>query len=421
MKVLILGSGGREHALAWKISRSAALTGLWVLPGSEGIAEYAESLQGDPESPGTVVESARRIGADLVVVGPEAPLAAGVVDALEANGIAAFGPRRDAARIESSKVYAKELMVEAGIPTAPFAVFSDAESALAHVAERTLPMVVKADGLAAGKGVTVARAREQAEDAVREAMIDGRFGEAGAQILVEDCLVGEELSLMAISDGEVVVPLQPARDYKALRDGDEGPNTGGMGCVSPVPGCGEDLVSRVCRDVLQPAVSAMARRGTPFRGLLYAGLMLTAEGPRVLEFNCRFGDPETQVVLPRMRSDLLPILAASAGMRDDLEDLGVKLEWSRDAAVCVVMASGGYPLSYETGFPIEGLDAVSPGGFVFHAGTARDDEGWITSGGRVLGVTGLGPSIEEARDTAYDAVGRIAFPGAHFRSDVAAF
>ncbi|MFO7942673.1 MAG: phosphoribosylamine--glycine ligase [Bacillota bacterium] len=418
MRVLILGSGGREHALAWKLNQSPRVTGLHVMPGSAGMEDLAFRILEDPLDSSEVLDSARGIGADLVVVGPEAPLAEGIVDVLLDAGIPAFGPTRNAARIESSKIFAKELMREAGIPTANFEIFDRPDAALEYVERVSLPTVIKADGLAAGKGVTVASSREEAREAVEEAMIDRRFGSAGERLLVEDCLVGEELSVMAISDGETVVLLAAARDYKAVDDGDRGPNTGGMGCISPVPGCDEEMLEEVRSRILQPAIDEMKRGGTPFRGLLYAGLMLTDEGPMVLEFNCRFGDPETQVVLPRMRSDLLPLLEASAGVSGDLSELEGQLRWYPDAAACVIMASGGYPGSYETGLPIVGLDELPEDILVFHAGTDRGPSGWVTAGGRVLGVTATGPDLESARRSAYAAVEEISFPYAHFRRDI---
>ncbi|MFP4200096.1 MAG: phosphoribosylamine--glycine ligase [Clostridia bacterium] len=420
MRVLILGSGGREHALAWKLNQSPEVTGLYAMPGSAGMESLAFRVLGDPSDPSEVLKSARSIGADLVVVGPEAPLAEGVVDVLDDAGIPAFGPTRDAARIESSKIFAKELMREAGIPTADFEVFDRPEAAMDHVERIPLPTVIKADGLAAGKGVTVASSREEAREAVKEAMVDRRFGSAGSRLLIEDCLVGEELSVMAVSDGETVVPLAAARDYKAVDDGDRGPNTGGMGCISPVPGCDDDMLREVRKYILQPAVDQMRRRGSPFRGLLYAGLMLTADGPMVLEFNCRFGDPETQVVLPRMESDLLPLLLSSAGVFGDLSQLEGQLFWCPDSAVCVVMASGGYPGSYQTGLPILGLDELPEEVEVFHAGTDRGSSGWVTAGGRVLGVTAMGSDLESARRSVYAAVEEISFPHAHFRRDIGA-
>ncbi len=419
MRVMILGSGGREHALAHKMADSSLVEELYALPGSAGMREICRGVEGDPEDIPAVLRAASERGIDLVVVGPEAPLAAGVVDALGELGIAAFGPTGEAARLESSKVYAKEAMVEAGVPTARFEVFDDPEAALAHVEERPLPMVIKADGLAAGKGVTVAATRAEARRAVSEAMVEGRFADAGSRVLIEDCLRGSEISVMAISDGESVLPLAPARDYKAAQDGDVGPNTGGMGCVSPVPDCDDALVEEVRRDILVPVIDLMRRRGHPFSGVLYAGLMLTAEGPMVLEFNCRFGDPETQVVLPRMTSDLVPLLIASAGMEgaESLSELDAS--WTPESAVCVVMASEGYPGSYERGVPITGLDKVEDGAWIFHAGTNFDGKRWVTDGGRVLGVTALGPDAGVARRRAYEIVEGISFAGAHYRRDIA--
>ncbi len=419
MRVLVIGSGGREHALTKKIAESERVTGLYAMPGSAGIESLAVRVPGDTEDPREVLRVAREIEAEFVVVGPEGPLAVGVVDTLADAGVPAFGPMRAAARLESSKVYAKEVMRQAGVPTAASRVFEDADEARQHLASRGFPVVIKADGLAAGKGVTVAPDHETADAAIREAMIDRRFGSAGSRVIIEDCLHGKELSVMAISDGKTVLPLAPARDYKAVNDGDRGPNTGGMGCVSPVPGVDAGLLEDVRSRIMQPVVTFMRTRGIPFRGVLYAGLMLTEEGPMVLEFNCRFGDPETQVVLPRMQSDIVPLLLASAGVEGDLAALGARLRWHDGAAVCVVMASGGYPGSYEVGLPIRGLESVPEDVIVYHAGTHREEKGWVTAGGRVLGVTGLGLTPGEARRRAYEGVRVIDFPGAHYRTDIA--
>lgn len=416
--VMVVGSGGREHTLVSKISESPLVGTVYALPGGDGMGGEAALIPGDASDIEGIVRAAVGRGVGLVVVGPENPLAEGVVDALGEAGIAAFGPDRRAARIESSKVFAKDLMHKYAIPSADYRVFSDHEEAAAHARERSFPAVIKADGLAAGKGVTVAASREEGLAALREIMVERRFGSAGDRVIVEDCLVGDELSVMAVTDGVTVVPLEPAQDHKAVYDGDEGPNTGGMGAYSPVNLYDEELAERILSEILQPTVDAMAAEGVDFRGILYAGLMLTSDGPMVLEFNCRFGDPETQVVLPRMESDLVPLLLASAGVEGDLGELGNALRWHSDSAVCVVLASGGYPLEYETGMTIHGLDQLPPEAILYHAGTRLKDGEWVTAGGRVLGVTVLGGDLEAARERAYVQIEGISFRGMHYRRDI---
>lgn len=416
--VMVVGSGGREHTLVSKIAESPLVGSVYALPGSDGMRGDAELIPGDAEDVKGVASIAREKDVGLVVVGPENPLAQGAVDALREVGIPAFGPDRRAARIESSKVFAKDLMSKYGIPSADYRVFSDHSDAVAHLQERPFPAVIKADGLAAGKGVTVAGDREEGLSALHDIMVERRFGSAGDRVIVEDCLVGEELSVMAVTDGVTVIPLEPAQDHKAVYEGDEGPNTGGMGAYSPVSLYDEELAERIRTGILQPTVEAMAQEGAPFRGVLYAGLMLTADGPMVLEFNCRFGDPETQVVLPRMESDLVPLLLASAGVRGDLGQLRDTMRWRGESAVCVVLASGGYPLEYETGVRIRGLDRVPPDVILYHAGTRLQDGEWLTAGGRVLGVTVLGEDLEAARDRVYAEIDRISFSGMHYRRDI---
>ncbi|HWO93659.1 MAG TPA: phosphoribosylamine--glycine ligase [Dehalococcoidia bacterium] len=416
MRVLIVGSGGREHALAWKIGQSPKLDALFVAPGNAGIARLAAavpSVRSDDE----IIALARGERIDLVVVGPEAPLATGLVDRLLAAGIAAFGPTAGAARIESSKAFAKQLMFQHGIPTAAARIFDDPDEALAYVRTLEAPPVVKADGIASGKGVTVPATREEAEQAVVRAMLDREYGAAGARVLVEERLEGREASAHALSDGRHVLQLPFARDYKRALDGDRGPNTGGMGAYSPLEDVTPELEETVQRTVTEPTIAALAAEGAPFRGLLYPGLMLTPDGPKVIEFNARFGDPETQVLLPRIESDLLDLLWACA-----TGDLGeARLRVSPKAAVGVVMASGGYPGPYRTGVPIEGLESVDDDVLVFHAGTALNDSGQlVTSGGRVLTVVALGDTVAQATARAYDNVGRIRFEGAHVRRDIAA-
>ena len=411
MKVLVLGSGGREHALCWKISLSPRLTKLWCAPGSPGTGQVAENVALDAESPAAVVAFARQHGVDLVVVGPEAPLVKGVADALRAADIAVFGPNAAAAEIEGSKAFSKEIMDAARIPTAGFRVFEDAHEAEAW-ARAQGRIVVKADGLAAGKGVIVAPTPEEAAEAVRTLAATP----AGKRLVLEELLEGEEVSVIALCDGERYVLLPPARDHKRVGDGDTGPNTGGMGAYAPAAWFSDEDMAEMGRTVIAPTLAEMRRRGREFRGALYAGLMLTAKGPRVLEFNARFGDPETQALMMQIGEDLLPLLDAAA--RGRLTQAHVQLE--AGATVGVVMASEGYPQSPKTGDVIEGLDRVSPDVQVFHAGTKRSDGRVVTSGGRVLTVCARGRDLAEAREKAYQAVSLISFRGMHFRRDIAA-
>ncbi|MBI4575390.1 MAG: phosphoribosylamine--glycine ligase [Planctomycetes bacterium] len=416
MRLLVLGGGGREHALIRCLARSPLVSALLAAPGNGGIADQAHCVNADPTDLEAMVDLARAEAVSLVVVGPEAPLAAGLVDAMEEHGIAAFGPSRRAARLETSKVYAKRVMRKYGIPTADFRVFDDAPSALAHLADATYPRVVKADGLAGGKGVYVCPDALSAREAVEAIMLGRRHGEAGRQVVVEECLMGEEASLMAVTDGEAVLTLPAARDYKRALDDDRGPNTGGMGAYSPAEALDARTEQEVVRTIVVPAIHAMSREGHPFKGVLYAGLMLTRAGPRALEFNVRFGDPETQAVLSRLRSDLAEILVATCEHR-----LGsVEPAWDTRPAVCVVMASQGYPGEVSTGHPVEGLaeaEAMADVA-VYHAGTRRADGRILTSGGRVLGVTALGEDRDLARRRAYEACERIHFEGASYRRDV---
>jgi phosphoribosylamine---glycine ligase len=409
-RVLVVGGGGREHALVRALLRSPQEPELLAAPGNPGIARDGVECLPDAD----LVALARERAVDLVVVGPEAPLVAGVVDDLADAGIRAFGPSRAAARIEGSKTYAKELMRRCGVPTASYVRFRDREEAAAHLACASYPAVLKADVLAAGKGVIIAADEREARAALGVFFDEKRFGET--EVVLEEFLEGEELSLLALCDGERAVPLAPAQDYKRIFDGDEGPNTGGMGSYSPVPGIDAERAQEIARAVHQPIVDELARQGTPFHGVLYAGLMMGDEGAKVLEYNCRFGDPETQAVLPRLRSDLLELLEAATrpgGLA------GVEPEWSPDWAVTVVMASRGYPESSSKGDPISGLDDVE-GAEVLHAGTAERDGQIVTAGGRVLNVTALGPTPGEARDRAYAAAERIDFDGRQMRTDIAA-
>jgi phosphoribosylamine--glycine ligase len=407
--VLVVGGGGREHALIRTLLRGSRKPDLIAAPGNAGIArDGIECLPADD-----VVALARERKVDLAVVGPEAPLVGGLVDDLSAVGIAAFGPSRAAAHIEGSKAYAKQLMKAAGVPTASHVLFRDRDEAAAHLACASYPAVLKADVLAAGKGVIIAADEREAREAIDVFFAEKRFGHT--DVVLEEFLAGEELSLLALCDGERAVPLAPAQDYKRIFDGDRGPNTGGMGSYSPVPGVDAATADELTRVVHQPVVEELRRRGTPFHGVLYAGLMMTAGGPKVLEYNARFGDPETQAVLPRLRSDLLELLEASTAP-GGLE--GVVPEWLPDWAVTVVLASRGYPESSSTGDVIRGLDEVE-GAEVFHAGTAERDGEIVTAGGRVLGVTALGATPGEARERAYAAAERITFEGRQMRTDIA--
>ncbi|HSK95550.1 MAG TPA: phosphoribosylamine--glycine ligase [Euzebyales bacterium] len=419
MKVLVLGGGGREHALCSALHRAAAVDALDCAPGNAGIAALAIC---HPEVDATdcdaVVALARRLAADLVVVGPEAPLVAGVADALRAAGIAVFGPSAAAARIEGSKRFAKEVMAAAGVPTAQYWSGDDPEAAVAALDGFAPPYVVKADGLAAGKGVRICADRAGAEVAIEEMMIAGMFGDAGNVVVIEEYLDGPEVSVFALCDGATCRLLAPAQDFKRALDGDEGPNTGGMGAWCPYP-LTEDVLASLRAEVFLPVLDELGRRGTPFVGVLYGGFVLTADGPRVLEFNARFGDPETQVVLPRLRSDLGALLSACA--HGQLGSAG-ELSWDPRACVTVVLASGGYPGAYTTGAVIDGLDRAAgrPDALVFHAGTAADGDAVVTAGGRVLAVSGLGADVPHARAAAYAAADHISFDRMHRRGDIAA-
>ncbi len=418
MKVLVIGSGGREHALVWKLRQSPRITQLWCAPGNGGIGDEAECLPTDVKSLDALLETAHRLRPDLTVVGPEAPLALGIVDEFHRRGFRIFGPTQAAARLESSKSFAKEFMQRHRIPTAHYAICGTAKNVQDALPHFHPPIVVKADGLAAGKGVVVTRTKEEAT-AVAAEMLSGKLlGAAGARVVIEEFLEGEELSFLVISDGVRVAPLVAAQDHKRVGDHDTGPNTGGMGAYSTADLVDPQMRKWILEHIAVPVVTGMAEEGNEFRGVLYCGLMMTARGPMVLEFNCRFGDPETQPILMRLESDLLDALEASVEGRVSEGDF----KWSSEAAVCVVMASGGYPGEYETGKPIQGLndaaqmDAVK----VFHAGTQKKNGAFYTSGGRVLGVTARAGELKTAVERAYEAVARISFAGAHFRRDIAA-
>jgi phosphoribosylamine--glycine ligase len=411
MDVLLLGGGGREHALAWAIARSPLLGRLWLAPGSDGMAGLGERVALDPCDPAAVTVFARDRGVDLVVVGPEAPLAAGVADALEAAGVPVFGPTAAAARLESSKSFAKEVADACGAPTAAWARFDDLGRARAHVAGAGAPIVVKADGLAAGKGVTVAMTTAEAL-----AALDAAFIDPGAAVVVEAFMTGEEASLFVLCDGATAVPFGSAQDHKRAFDGDTGPNTGGMGACSPAPVLTPEVEARAMAEIVRPVLAEMARRGAPYRGVLYAGLMIEGGVPRLVEFNARFGDPEAQALVMRLEGDLLAALTAAAqgALTADMA------RWRDDAALTVVMAAKGYPGAYATGEAIEGLDeaAADPDVVIFHAGTRRDGDLWRSAGGRVLNVTARGRDVAEARARAYGAVAKIRWPGGFCRGDI---
>lgn len=415
MKVLVVGGGGREHTLVWKLKKSPRVDKIYCAPGNGGIAQDAECISIAAEDIKGLAEFAEREKIDLTVVGPETPLVAGIGDLFSSRGLKLFGPRGKAALLEGSKVFAKQVMSKYSVATAAFAVFQDAIEALNYVRKLGGPCVVKADGLAAGKGVIIAKNTEEAEDAVKLVMEKRAFGEAGNSVVIEELLEGEEVSVLAFTDGKTIRPLVASQDHKRIYDGDQGPNTGGMGAYSPPPVYTEDLHARVLREVLEPVIYGLAADGIQYKGVIYAGLMLTKKGPYVLEFNCRFGDPETQVVIPRLKTDLVDVMEAVVEER--LDD--VQLEWDPRAAVCVVMASGGYPGSYEKGKVITGLDQLPPDVLAFHAGTAISGEQLVTSGGRVLGITGFGATIEEAVQRAYAGVEKIHFDGMHYRHDIA--
>lgn len=409
LKVLVVGSGGREHALAWRLVQSGGVKA-YAAPGNPGIASVATCLPVAPTDATALASIAADLRIDLTVVGPEAPLAAGLADVFAARGLRVFGPTAAAAQIEASKVFAKSLMRRWQIPTADFEVFDGAEEALAYLRRARGPVVVKADGLAAGKGVVVAHTVDEAETAVADLMVRRVHGPAGARVVIEECLQGEEASVLALVCGERVWPLVPARDYKRAGDGDCGSNTGGMGAIAPAPMA--DGVHQQIAEMLERVAAGMVREGRPYAGVLYAGIMVTADGPKVLEFNCRFGDPEAQVILPLLEGDL------TGAMLDTLEARRPSLRWRDAAAACVVLASGGYPGSYHTGCVINGLASPPADALVFHAGTATRDGQLITAGGRVLNVVGLGPTLDQARERAYAGVSRITFDGMQYRTDI---
>jgi phosphoribosylamine--glycine ligase len=417
MKVLVVGSGGREHALCWSFKHSPLCTKLYCAPGNAGIARIATCLAIDPNDSDMLVATCADLGIDFVMVGPEGPLANGLIDKLRAANILCFGPTQKAAALESSKGFMKDLCALANVPTAAYQRFTDPLAAKDYVCLKGAPIVVKADGLAAGKGVTVARTIQEAFKAIDAAMIDGAFGASGQEIVIEECLIGEEASFFALCDGETAIPFTAAQDHKAAYDGDQGPNTGGMGAYSPAPIVDPAMTDRIMREIIQPTLTAMKTIGAPFTGVLFAGLMITANGPKLIEYNVRFGDPETQAMLPRLKSDLLDaLLHVSKG-----EANKVHLIWDDKAALCVVMAAKGYPDKYEKGTEIGNLREVNLilDTAVFHAGTIKDDKGRIlANGGRVLGVTGRGPTLQDAYNKAYEVVSQIEWPDGFYRHDI---
>jgi len=414
MKILVIGSGGREHAIVWKLNQSKDVQKIYCAPGNGGISKLAECVDIKVEDINRLVEFVKNNKVDITIVGPELPLVLGIVDEFQKHGLRIFGPSKYASQLEGSKVFSKQLMWKYKIPTADGRIFNEARHAIEYIKSHRAPVVVKADGLAAGKGVIVAKNVDEAVHAVSDIMEKKVFGEAGSKLIVEECLEGEEISILAFSDGKNVIPLVPSQDHKRIFDNDKGPNTGGMGAYSPVPVMNDELQWKVLKEVLEPTVKAMASEGHIYKGILYAGLMLTQNGPKVLEYNVRFGDPETQAVLPRMTSDLLdPIIGIING---DISKCNIS--WTKQACICIVAASGGYPDKYEKGFEITGLNSVTEA-IVFHAGTKSENNKILTSGGRVLGITALGDSIDEALKKGYVAASKINFKNMYYRKDIA--
>ena len=415
MKVLVVGGGGREHAICWKLAQSPRVEQLYCAPGNAGIARLAQCVPIKATDVDGMVAWARENAMDFVMVAPDDPLALGMVDALEGAGIPAFGPRKNAAVIEASKAFSKELMKKYRIPTARYETFTDMEAALAYVEAQGAPIVVKADGLALGKGVVVAQTVEEARTAVREMMGDKKFGESGSTVVIEECMTGPEVTVLAFCDGEHLAPMPSSQDHKRAFDGNRGPNTGGMGAFSPSPNYTPEIAAECMEKIFLPTVQALNAEDRPFKGVIYFGLMLTKDGPKVVEYNARFGDPETQAVLSLLDSDLLDIFEACVnGTLDQLD-----IRWKKGAACCLVLASGGYPVKYQSGYPISGLEEAGRSAVVFHAGTRTGEKGEIlTAGGRVLGVTALGGSLEEAIANAYAAAGPVTFQDMHFRTDI---
>lgn len=415
MKVMIVGGGGREHALAWKIAQSPKVKRLYAAPGNVGMEQIAKCIGISPSDPQKLANFAEEKDVDLTLVGPELPLSLGIVDLFAKRGLRIFGPSQRAARIESSKGFAKEFMRRWNIPTAPFMLFTDPEEAIDYLKGKEFPLVIKADGLAAGKGSIVARSLEEALAAIKAIMVKKIFGRSGKKVVIENYLRGEEATILVISDGKSFIPLPPAKDYKPIYNGDRGPNTGGMGSYAPAQAIDEDLMERIKRQILQPTIKGLSQEGIKYKGVLYVGLMLTPEGPQVMEYNCRFGDPETQALIPLLRTDLVEI--AEWVIEERLK--GKRIEWEKGASVCVVLASEGYPGKYKKGAVISGTEGVTKNILLFHAGTAKRGDKLLTNGGRVLGVTAKGKDLKEARENAYKGVKAISFPGMQFRGDIA--
>lgn len=414
MKVLVVGSGGREHAILWKLKQSPRITKLYCAPGNGGISDIAECVPIGATDIEGIVEFSRKEKMDMVVVAPDDPLAAGMVDALEKAGIRAFGPRQNAAILEASKVFSKDLMKKYSIPSASYESFDNSNAAIEYVKSAKLPLVVKADGLALGKGVLICNTVKEAIEAILSIMEDKKFGAAGQRIVVEEFMTGPEVSVLAFTDGKTIIPMESSQDHKRAFDNDQGLNTGGMGTFSPSRVYSEELQDICMKTIFIPTINAMNLEGRPFKGVLFFGLMLTKDGPKVLEYNARFGDPETQVVLPRLENDLLDIFEAVIDEKLDT----IKLTWKQNTAVCVVMASGGYPESYAKGYEIKGLTSVEKDIIVFHAGTKKENNKYYTNGGRVLGVTAEADNIKNAREKAYNAISGISFKDAHYRKDI---
>jgi phosphoribosylamine--glycine ligase len=417
MKVLVIGSGGREHALVWKISQSPRVTKIYCAPGSAAIAELAECVAINPEQIEKLADFAAREKVDLTVVGPELPLTLGIVDLFESRRLKIFGPNRASAQLEGSKAFAKEILAANHIPTAAFGTFTDAASAKRYLTQHKSPYVIKADGLAGGKGVLICQSLGEAEAAIDEILVNKSFGQAGEKVVVEEFLDGEEASFMVLSDGEHILPLATSQDHKRVNDHDEGPNTGGMGAYSPAPIVTPELHARVLREVLVPLLAGLKAKNIHYRGVIYVGLMITRDGPEVLEFNVRFGDPECQPIMMRLKSDIIPLFETTIDGKLDQ----VQAHWHDDPAVCVVLTANGYPGTYDKGREIHGLEKLTGwrNGFVFHAGTAKENDRWITTGGRVLGVTARGKDIGAAVKEVYRAVDAISWDGMHYRKDIA--
>ena len=416
MKVLVIGGGGREHALVWKISKSPKVSKIFCAPGNAGISRIAECVSIRADDVQGLLSFVKHNKIDVTVVGPEAPLVLGISDAFRSEGLKIFGPSKAASKLEGSKAFSKNIMLKYNIPTAEAGVFTDYDNAIEYIRKKGTPIVIKADGLAAGKGVIVATNEKEAADAVKAMMIDMVYGDAGKMIIIEECLTGEEVSFLVFTDGRDIIPMPLSKDHKRVFDNDKGPNTGGMGAYSPVPTISDEMYLSIMDDIIVPVIEGLEREGYTYEGVLYTGLMITRDGPRVLEFNCRFGDPEAQPIIMRLSSDIMEIIEGVVGRRLGM----VNVKWSDSASVCVVMASGGYPDKYRNGKIISGLNDVAgmEDVMVFHAGSANNNENIVTAGGRVLGVTTLGEDIGKAKEKAYEAVSKIYFDGMHYRKDI---